>query len=84
MLLIGDQVYADNTGPATRKFIEQRRDPADPPGYQVADFAEYCFLYREAWSEPSVRWLLSVVPTAIIFDDHDVHDDWNISAAWRR
>ena len=27
MLLIGDQVYADDTGPATREFIEQRRDP---------------------------------------------------------
>jgi hypothetical protein len=27
---------------------------------------------------------LSVIPTAMIFDDHDVHDDWNISAAWRR
>ena len=84
MYLIGDQVYADEVGPATRQFIERRRDPSAPPGYQVADFAEYCFLYREAWSEPSVRWLLSVVPTAMIFDDHDVHDDWNISAAWRR
>jgi PhoD-like phosphatase len=84
MMLIGDQVYADDTDPATRKFIEQRRDPSAPPGYQVADFAEYCYLYREAWSEPSVRWLLSVIPTAMIFDDHDVHDDWNISAAWRR
>ena len=84
MLLIGDQVYADDTDPATRKFIEQRRDPSSPPGYQVADFTEYCHLYREAWSEPSVRWLLSVIPTAMIFDDHDVHDDWNISAAWRR
>ena len=84
MLLIGDQVYADDTDPATRKFIEQRRDPSSPPGYEVADFAEYCYLYREAWSEPSVRWLLSVIPTAMIFDDHDVHDDWNISAAWRR
>src|SRR5580704_5807647 len=84
MLLIGDQVYADDPGPATREFIEQRRDPSEPPGYQVADFTEYCFLYREAWTEPSVRWLLSVVPTAMIFDDHDVHDDWNISAAWRR
>ena len=31
-----------------------------------------------------MRWLLSVIPTAMIFDDHDVHDDWNISAAWRR
>jgi hypothetical protein len=84
MFLIGDQVYADEVGPATREFIERRRDPSAPPGYQVADFEEYCFLYREAWSEPSVRWLLSVVPTAMIFDDHDVHDDWNISAAWRR
>jgi PhoD-like phosphatase len=84
MLLIGDQVYADEVGPATREFIRERRDPAQPPGSEIADFAEYCFLYREAWSEPSVRWLLSVVPTAMIFDDHDVHDDWNISAAWRR
>jgi hypothetical protein len=84
LLLIGDQVYADETGPATRRFIEDRRDPSVPPGYEVADFAEYCALYREAWREPSVRWLLSVVPTIMIFDDHDVHDDWNTSAAWRR
>jgi PhoD-like phosphatase len=84
MLLIGDQVYADDPGPATRKLIEQRRDPSEPPGYEIADFGEYCFLYREAWTEPSVRWLLSVVPTAMIFDDHDVRDDWNTSASWRR
>jgi hypothetical protein len=84
MLLIGDQVYADHVGPAARQFISQRRDPARPPGYQAADFGEFCFLYREAWAEPSVRWLLSVIPTAMIFDDHDVHDDWNISAAWCR
>jgi PhoD-like phosphatase len=84
MLLIGDQVYADETGPATRQFIAERRDVAQPPGTEVADFTEYCFLYREAWSEPAVRWLLSVVPSAMIFDDHDVHDDWNTSAAWRR
>jgi hypothetical protein len=84
LLLIGDQVYADDTGPAARQFIAGRRDPSAPPGYQVADFAEYCALYREAWTEPSVRWLLSVIPSAMIFDDHDVHDDWNISASWRR
>jgi hypothetical protein len=84
MVLIGDQVYADEPGPATRQFIAGRRDPAQAPGTEVADFTEYCFLYREAWSEPAVRWLLSVVPSAMIFDDHDVHDDWNTSAAWRR
>jgi hypothetical protein len=89
LFLIGDQVYADEVGPATRQFIderriEERRDPPSPPGYEVADFTEYCVLYREAWSEPSVRWLLSVIPTVMIFDDHDVHDDWNISGSWRR
>jgi PhoD-like phosphatase len=84
MLLIGDQVYADETGPATRQFIQERRDPSQPPGTEVANFTEYCFLYREAWSEPAVRWLLSVIPSAMIFDDHDVHDDWNTSASWRR
>ena len=84
VLLIGDQVYADETGPATRRFIQDRRDPSAPPGYEVADFEEYCALYREAWGAPAVRWLLSVVPAIMVFDDHDIHDDWNTSAAWRR
>jgi hypothetical protein len=84
LLMIGDQVYADEVGPLTRTFIEERRDTSVPPGHEVKDFTEYCFLYRETWSEPSVRWLLSVLPSMMIFDDHDVHDDWNISWAWRR
>ena len=84
LLLIGDQVYADEVGPVTRKLIEERRDPSVPPGDEVKDFTEYCWLYHETWSEPSVRWLLSVLPSMMIFDDHDVHDDWNISWSWRR
>jgi hypothetical protein len=83
LLMIGDQVYADNPGPATRRFISERRDPSRPPRYEVADFEEYCALYRESWSAPAVRWLFSVLPTAMIFDDHDVDDDWNISDRWR-
>jgi hypothetical protein len=46
----------------------QRRDPAIPPGYEAADFPEYCVLYQEAWSDAAMRWLLSVVPTIMIFD----------------
>ncbi len=30
-----------------------------------------------------MRWLLSTVPTSMIFDDHDVRDDWNTSQSWR-
>jgi phosphodiesterase/alkaline phosphatase D-like protein len=82
LLLLGDQVYADAVSPETLAFIRRRRDTSRPPGDEVADFEEYAGLYRESWSEPAVRWLLSTVPSGMIFDDHDVHDDWNTSAAW--
>ncbi|HZN90679.1 MAG TPA: alkaline phosphatase D family protein [Thermoleophilaceae bacterium] len=82
LLLLGDQVYADEVSPATLAFVETRRDPDEGPGRRVLDYEEYTRLYRESWSEPTIRWLFSTVPTAMIFDDHDVHDDWNISAAW--
>src|SRR5215210_2954685 len=52
------------------------------PGRRVLDYEEYTRLYQESWSEPMIRWLLSVVSSAMIFDDHDVHDDWNTSEAW--
>ena len=82
LLMIGDQVYADEVSPGTQAFIETRRDPSEPPGERVVDFEDYTRLYLESWSEPAIRWLLSTVSTAMIFDDHDVHDDWNISQAW--
>jgi hypothetical protein len=82
LLWLGDQVYADEVSPQTREYIESTRDTSKPPGERIANFEEYTRLYQEAWSEPTIRWLLSTVSTAMIFDDHDVHDDWNISAAW--
>jgi hypothetical protein len=82
LLMLGDQVYADEVSPSTRSFIETRRHPAEPPGERVLDFEDYTKLYLESWSEPAIRWLLSTVSTMMIFDDHDVHDDWNISQAW--
>jgi PhoD-like phosphatase len=82
LFLVGDQVYADEVSPATLAFIRSRRDTSRPPGEEVADFEEYTHLYREAWSDPVIRWVLSTVSTAMLFDDHDVHDDWNISHGW--
>jgi hypothetical protein len=82
LLMLGDQVYADEVSPRTREFIRGRRDTTQPPGEDVADFEEYTRLYWESWGEPTMRWLLSTIATAMIFDDHDVHDDWNISESW--
>ncbi len=82
LLMLGDQVYADEVSPATLAFIETKRDTDDLPGERVLDFEDYTQLYLESWSDPALRWLMSTVSTAMIFDDHDVHDDWNISEAW--
>ena len=86
LLLLGDQVYADETSPSTKSWLRRRRDrrnPVEAPVDQVADFTEYARLYRESWTDPDIRWLLSTVPSTMIFDDHEVIDDWNTSAAWR-
>ncbi|GAA3141133.1 alkaline phosphatase D family protein [Streptomyces rameus] len=82
LLLLGDQVYADETSEETRRWLAGRRDLDRAPGSQVTDYEEYCRLYHESWLDPEIRWLLSTVPSFMIFDDHDVVDDWNTSAAW--
>ena len=82
LVLLGDQIYAHKPPFDTLQFIEERRGAEDPPGEVVADFEEYARIYHDAWADPAIRWLLSTVPSAMIFDDHEVSDDWNISAAW--
>jgi len=82
LVLLGDQIYAHKPPFDTLDFIRSRRDTNDAPGEVVADFEEYARLYRDAWGAPAIRWLLSTVPSAMIFDDHEVGDDWNVSAAW--
>jgi hypothetical protein len=82
LVLLGDQIYAHKPPQSTLDFISSRRDTSKPPGEVVADFEEYALLYRDSWGDPAIRWLLSTVPSAMIFDDHEVSDDWNISEAW--
>ncbi|GAA3479127.1 hypothetical protein GCM10018966_036570 [Streptomyces yanii] len=62
LLLLGDQVYADEISKATRRRLAARRDLSEPPGAEVADYEEYTHLYDESWRDPEVRWLLSTVP----------------------
>ena len=82
LVMLGDQVYADEGSPAAREFIRGRRDVERAPGIETADFEEYTRLYWESWREPTIRWLFSTVPSTMIFDDHEVADDWNSSQAW--
>src|SRR3954452_24294480 len=84
LVLLGDQVYADELTHHTRRWLGLRRGEDVAADAQVSDFEEYTRLYVESWTDPQVRWLLSTVPSSMIFDDHEMIDDWNTSAAWRR
>ncbi len=84
VLFLGDQVYADETTEAMEEFIRSRRDMDQPPWDELKDFEEYAHLYKLAWSDSANRWLLSTLPSLMIFDDHDIRDDWNTSIEWKK
>ncbi|CAA0127902.1 Uncharacterised protein [Mycolicibacterium vanbaalenii] len=83
LLLLGDQVYADELTPQARRHLAGRRARGRRPPDEVVTFDEYEGLYRHTWGDPEIRWIMSTLPTAMIFDDHDIRDDWNTSATWR-
>jgi hypothetical protein len=86
VLLLGDQVYADD--PSDAVLAKLRAAHGGRQGSEVADeignFEEYTWLYDDAWLNPAVRWLFSTVPLCMLLDDHDLRDDWNTSLSWRR
>ncbi|OBK12583.1 alkaline phosphatase D family protein [Mycobacterium asiaticum] len=86
-VMLGDQLYADELPPDEQRRVANRRRRRNKRGSrppdEVVSFAEYERLYRHSWGDPEIRWLMSTVPTAMIFDDHDIRDDWNTSAPWR-
>jgi hypothetical protein len=83
ILFVGDQIYADEPSPTTLAHIRDRPNPRTLPEIAMG-FADYALLYHEAWQPDVERWFLSVVPSTMIFDDHEVMDDWNISGSWVR
>jgi hypothetical protein len=82
LVLLGDQVYADDASPGVRRRLAERNPPEGLPADDVANFEEYTWLYHESWTPEVERWMLSTVPSTMIFDDHDMIDDWNISLRW--
>ena len=41
LLMLGDQIYADEPSPALQAVIADRSRPDDVPDDEVADFGEY-------------------------------------------
>jgi PhoD-like phosphatase len=66
---------ADEALPAQgrgRQALRQRRQYA----------TDLACLERARTALPAVRRVLANVPTYMIFDDHDVTDDWNLTSEW--
>lgn len=52
---------------------------------QQADFQQHQLVLQAFVAGlPRVRRALAHLPVAMIFDDHDVTDDWNLTAAWEQ
>ncbi|GER86649.1 metallophosphatase [Dictyobacter vulcani] len=71
LLLIGDQIYADQ--PA-----QQLRQTQPQLGPEATNFEEFRLFYQHAWaSDPGARQALACIPTYMIFDDHEITNNWN-------
>jgi phosphodiesterase/alkaline phosphatase D-like protein len=88
LLLIGDQIYADDfTGRRGRsRGTSSLTQGVRPEGSQrgAQTFADFASLYRQAWtSNDGIRQVLAVIPTLMIFDDHEITNGWNTTPDWR-
>lgn len=62
--------------------------PLEPPDLDADQSALYDaenkVIQRFVQGLPKVRRLLAHLPTVMIFDDHDITDDWNMTAEWEQ
>jgi alkaline phosphatase D len=61
-LLVGDQIYADDL-----RFVSPDKTADD-----------YFKRYRDVFGQSHVRRLMSLLPTYMILDDHEIQDNWSM------
>jgi alkaline phosphatase D len=64
MILLGDQVYTDSFLPGTFNFERAQELP------------QYYEVYQKYWSDLNLRKVLRGFPNFMIFDDHELWNDW--------
>lgn len=67
VLMVGDQIYADDLN-----IVGADRALDD-----------YYTRYRDVFSQPNVRELMSRIPTYMTLDDHEIEDNWPADASQR-
>ncbi|MCI0510136.1 MULTISPECIES: alkaline phosphatase D family protein [Chromohalobacter] len=74
-------MYLLTWSPTPWALIEVERPPLDDALAETFDTeAATIAAFREGL--PRAARVMAHLPTLMIFDDHDVTDDWNLSAAW--
>jgi phosphodiesterase/alkaline phosphatase D-like protein len=62
--------------------IDDLQDYAGWGSFHCLDFEDFAALYMAAWAVPDVAHVLANVPTFMIFDDHEIANDWNLTGSW--
>lgn len=76
LLLVGDQIYADEPPAEVLQRLPHIKEGA------VA-FEEFAQIYEHAWTcSPRIRQALAVLPTFMLFDDHEITNNWNGTPTW--
>ncbi|GAC1422347.1 MAG: alkaline phosphatase D family protein [Ktedonobacteraceae bacterium] len=76
LLLIGDQIYADQPSQEVKQQYPQLQGGAKT-------FEDFALLYEYVWTQDTdVRQVLACIPTYMIFDDHEITNNWNITPQW--
>ena len=77
LLCIGDQIYADQPPAGVIQSSPHLRQGA-------RTFEDFCTLYIYAWAnDPAIQQALAAIPTFMIFDDHEIINDWNVDPTWQ-
>ncbi len=76
LLLLGDQIYADQPSQEIKQHYPQLHSGAKT-------FEDFATLYEYEWTQDSdVRQVLACIPTFMIYDDHEITNNWNITPQW--
>lgn len=74
MLHVGDQVYGDRAFEGALRLLDGKSRPSRSDERRILEM--YRQLYRWAWNHPATQAVLANVSNLMIWDDHEIRDDW--------
>lgn len=84
LLLIGDQIYADEHTGRRKTTRSLAHSPSGEDFKKAQTFEEFATCYEDAWSgEHGIRQVFAALPACMIFDDHEITNSWNTAPTWR-